>query len=84
MPKTKLRGIVHATIYPSEDVYVCECKEVAVATQGRTLASALHNLEEAVSLYFDGEDLRALGFPQQPRLRVALDIPLSLNTQSSE
>ncbi len=76
--KTKLRRIVHATIYPSDDVYVCECLEVAVVTQGRTLAKALHNLQEAVSLYFEGEDLPTLGFSRQPRLRVACDIPLKI------
>ena len=74
--KAKLRRIVHATIHPSEDVYVAEAVEVAVATQGRTLPKVVSNLQEAVGLYFDGENLAALGFSRSPRLRIRLDVPI--------
>ena len=76
--RTKLRRIVHGIISASEDVYVGECVEVAVVTQGRTLAKTIGNLQEAVSLYFEGEDLAALGFSSRPRLRIRFDIPLNL------
>ena len=77
-PRAKLRQIVHAIIYASEDVYVGECVEIAVITQGRTLAKTVNNLQEAATLYFEGEDLAALGFSSRPRMRIKFDFPLNL------
>ena len=76
--RTRQRQIVHAIIYPSDDVYVGECVEVAVITQGRTLAKAVANLQQAATLYFEGEDLAALGFSSPLRLRIRFDVPLNL------
>jgi predicted RNase H-like HicB family nuclease len=76
--KTNLRRIIHATLHKSEDVYVGECVEVAVATQGRTLARVVANLEEAVALYFEEENMSAMGFSKHPRLRITLEVPIKL------
>ena len=37
--------------------YVARCLDVDVVSQGETVDEALANLEEALSLYFEGEDL---------------------------
>jgi predicted RNase H-like HicB family nuclease len=49
----KLNAIV--TRSEGEDVFVAQCVEVDVASQGPTVDEALHNLEEAIELYFDDE-----------------------------
>ena len=37
--------------------YVARCPEVDVVSQGESVDEALANLEEALGLYFEGEDL---------------------------
>ena len=37
--------------------YVARCLDVDVVSQGETADEALANLEEALGLYFEGEDL---------------------------
>jgi predicted RNase H-like HicB family nuclease len=37
--------------------YVARCFDVDVVSQGETVDEALANLEEALGLYFEGEDL---------------------------
>ncbi len=39
--------------------YVARCLDVDVVSQGVTVDEALANLEEALGLYFEGEDLPA-------------------------
>ena len=41
--------------------YVAECLELAVVTQGATLDEVVQNLQEAVALHLEGEDLQELG-----------------------
>ena len=36
--------------------YVARCLDVDVVSQGETVNEAVANLEEALSLYFEGED----------------------------
>lgn len=45
--------------------FVVSGVEIALVTDGETLEEALHNLREAVELYFEGDNL-----PQLPRLEV--------------
>jgi len=42
-----------AIVEREDDGYVALCPEVAVASQGRSVAEARANLEEAVSLFFE-------------------------------
>ena len=57
-----------------ESGYVAECMEVAVVTQGQTLDETTRNLQEAVALHLDGEDLAALGLAANPTLLVTMEI----------
>jgi len=55
---------VQAVIRPGEESgYVAECVEIPVVTQGATLDEVVANLNEAVALYFDGEDLTVASTP---------------------
>lgn len=40
-----------------EPWYVARCLDVDVVSQGETVEEAVANLEEALGLYFDGENL---------------------------
>jgi predicted RNase H-like HicB family nuclease len=57
-----------------ESGYVAECMEIAVITQGATLDEVTRNLQEAVALHLEGEDLRALGLAESPTLVVTMEV----------
>ena len=42
-----------AILHWEEDVYVAECPEVGIASQGETVEEALANLKEATELYLE-------------------------------
>lgn len=67
---------IHAVVRRDQGVYVGECLEVAVVTQGRTLDELVSNLEEAVSLHLEGEDLPRMGIHAAPRLTITYEIPV--------
>ncbi len=62
MKKTKeaLKTGFHALSWKEENLFVAQCLEVDVASQGVTKKEALANLEEALELYFEDEKLPAL------------------------
>ncbi len=70
------RRVIHGFLRADGKAYVAECKELAVVTQGRTLDAVVRNLEEAIALHLEGEDLEALGLSNRLRLRLSLELPL--------
>jgi predicted RNase H-like HicB family nuclease len=72
------RDVIHAVVHPDQDGYYVECLEVAVLTQGDTLDDLVRNLDEALSLHLEGEDLAALGLSEHPKLQLIFEKPLSL------
>jgi predicted RNase H-like HicB family nuclease len=52
-----------AILYWEEDVWVAECPEVGVASQGETMDEALAMLREATELYL--EDTPMVSIPQR-------------------
>lgn len=47
---------LHALVWQEDDLYVAECVEVVVASQGESVDDALANLAEAVRLYLQEDD----------------------------
>ena len=73
---TKRDRTIHAVIHRADDCYVAECREVAVATQGRSIDQVVRNVRKAVTLHLDNENFEALGIAKHPRLRLIYDLPL--------
>jgi len=73
-----LKKTVKAVVYRGESQYVAECMEIAVVTQGKTVDETLTNLQEAVALYFEGEDAKELGFAPNPAIIVTMELEPSL------
>jgi len=69
-----LQRTIKAIIRKGDDYYVAECVEIAVVTQGKTLDETLSNLQEAVSLHLEGEDLASLGLVQNPTILVTMKL----------
>ena len=57
---------IKAHVKKGEKYYVAECMEVAVVTQGSTLEETLANLQEAVALHLEGEDLAEIALVKDP------------------
>ena len=72
-----LQRTINAIVRRGESLYVAECLEVAVVTQGETLDETLANLREAVGLHLEGEDLEALGIAPNPALLVTMELDLA-------
>jgi predicted RNase H-like HicB family nuclease len=76
-PEKRPRNTIHGIVQKDGDMFVVECLEVAVVSQGATLDQAIENVQQAVGLHLDGEDLHALGLAAHPRLEIIYDLPLS-------
>ena len=71
----KLQRTIKAVIRPGEQSgYVAECVEVLVVTQGATLDEVTRNLQEAIGLHLEGEDLTALGLAPHPTVIVTMEL----------
>ena len=71
----RLQRTVKAVIRPGDDSgYVAECIEIPVVTQGSTLDETVANLNDAVALHLDGEDLTALGLAADPTIVVTMEL----------
>ena len=69
-----LQRTIKAYIRRGEKYYVAECLGINVVTQGTTLDETISNLQEAVALYLEGEDMEELGLMNDPALLVTLEI----------
>ena len=52
-----------AVVRQEESWYVAQCAENNVASQGKTLESALENLKEALELYYEDNETPQLNVP---------------------
>ena len=57
-----------------ESGYVAECMEIPVVTQGATLDETTRNLQEAVALHLEDEDLSSIGLAANPMLLVTMEL----------
>ena len=69
-----MRHSIKAYIYKGEAQYVAECMDIAVVTQGKTLDEAIGNLQEAISLHLEGEDLAELDLAPNPSLLITMEL----------
>lgn len=53
---------------------MAECLEVPVVTQGMTIDEVLRNLQEAVALHLEGEDLAEIGLAPNPSILMTLEL----------
>ena len=69
----QLQHTIKAVVRHGDTHYVAECVEIPVVTQGKTLDEVIANLQEAVALHLEGEDLAELGLASHPSLLVTLE-----------
>ena len=69
-----MRHSIKAFVYKGESYYVAECMEIAVVTQGKTLDETIANLQEAVALHLEGENLADFDLVPNPSLLVTFEL----------
>ncbi len=72
----RLQRTIKVIVRKGEKMYVAECVEVPVVTQGATLDELVANLQEAVALHLEGEDLEALGLAPNPTILLTMELEL--------
>ena len=68
---------IKAYIYRGEKYYIAECAEISVITQGETLDETIANLQEAVHLHLDGEDLAEYDLVENPAILVIMELEMT-------
>ena len=70
-----LQNSIKAIIHHGDDHgYVASCFDLPVVTQGSTLDEVTTNLNEAIALHVEGEDLSQLGFVNNPSIVVTYEL----------
>lgn len=63
-----------APISGGDRQYVAECLDLPVVTEAPTLDELTANIQEAISLHLDGEDLEELGFAADPTILATMEL----------
>jgi predicted RNase H-like HicB family nuclease len=71
---SQLQRTIKVYIHKGDEYYIAECLEIGVVTQGKTLDETLANLQEAVALHLDGEDLTEMGLASNPTLLITMEL----------
>ena len=61
-----MKRTIQVRIFRGEHKYVAECLDLPVVTEASTLDELAANIQEAVSLHLEGEELAAMGFSDDP------------------
>ncbi len=69
-----LKRNVYVRVFMGEHHYVAECLDLPVVTQGATLDDVARNIQEAVGLHLEGENLGELGFQPNPGIVITLEL----------
>jgi predicted RNase H-like HicB family nuclease len=70
-----MKSIIQFTIQKGEKYYVAQGVELPIVTQGKTLDELAKNINEAVSLHLEGENLAELGLVKKPSVLVNFELP---------
>ena len=77
-----MKKIIQARIYQGEKYYVAECLDLPVVTQGKTLDEVSENLQEAIALHLEGEDLAELDLDDEPSVLVSFELEAVTNAKT--
>jgi predicted RNase H-like HicB family nuclease len=69
-----MKKIIHVRIDRGEHQYVAECLDLPVVTQGRTLDELAYNLQEALALHLEGENLADFDLEQDAAVLASIEL----------
>ncbi len=77
-----MKKIIQARIFQGEKYYVAECLDLPVVTQGETLDEVSKNLQEAISLHLEDENLEELDLDSEPSVLVSFELDPVTNAKT--
>jgi predicted RNase H-like HicB family nuclease len=69
-----MKRIIDVRIFKGDELYIAEAPDLGVVTQGTTLDELTANLQEAIALALEGEDLTELGFVEHPTILATMEL----------
>jgi predicted RNase H-like HicB family nuclease len=69
-----MRRIIQVRITKGESYYVAECLDLPVVTQAKTLDELKENIEEAIALHLEGEDLSEFELDPRPSVLASFEL----------
>jgi predicted RNase H-like HicB family nuclease len=77
-----MKKIIQARIYQGDKYYVGECLDLPVVTQGETLDEVSRNLQEAIALHLEGEDLAEMDLENDPSVFVSFELDAVIHAKT--
>lgn len=69
-----MKNIIQIHIFKGDKYFVAECIDLPVVTQGKTLDELSKNIEEAIALQLEGENLADFGLSKKPSVLASFEI----------
>ncbi len=69
-----MKTIAQFKITRDKDAYIAEGVDLAIVTQAKDLDSLVKNIEEAVSLHLEDENIKDFDFSQKPSILVNFEL----------
>lgn len=70
-----MKSIAQFTITKEDGAYIAEGVDLAIVTQADDFDSLIKNINEAVSLHLEGEDLEDFDFVKKPSILINFELP---------
>jgi len=68
------RTIINFNIRRGETKWVAECAQLPIITEGNTIDETCFNINEAVKLHLEDEDLEKLNISSNPAISINIDM----------
>jgi len=69
-----MKHTIQVRIFRGERQYVAECLDLPVVTEAPTLEQLTANIEEAIALHLEGENLEELGLAAHPTILATIEL----------
>lgn len=70
-----MKTIAQFSVYKGEHSYIAEAVDLGIVTQADDLDQLVKNIEEAVDLHFEGEDMSQFDYSSKPSILVNYELP---------
>ena len=68
-----MKRTIQVRMFRGEKQYVAECLDLPVVTEAPTLDQLALNIQEAIALHLEGEDLVELGISNNPTILATME-----------
>ncbi len=70
-----VKRTIQVRIFRGERQYVAECLDFPIVTEAPTLDELAANIQEAIALHLDGENLADVGYAEDPTVIATMELP---------